>query len=86
MRAVNFYLGKFAALELVDASLKANLIDLIKTKFKTIITAEQIKVSKDGGIYLKIKPALKSEIFIHRDALARDLATHLAQSTPRRII
>lgn len=80
MEAVKLFLGKFADLERPDWKTKQALITSVRQKTGLDLPAEAIMI-KRHGIYLNLPPALKSLIFIHREAISAGLAAALKQPT-----
>ena len=72
MQQVSFFLEKFKTLGADSVSVKEAFIKSAQKIFNIKIELSDIQI-KNGTIYIKAHPALKSEIFLKREALLREL-------------
>lgn len=70
---ISIYLNKFSNLELKDSVLKSTIIDSINEILGVNLDKKIIKVTSGGVICLKVDPVLRSEVFINKAKLIKQL-------------
>ena len=82
MEQISFFLEKFKTLGLDSALMKQIFIETVQKNLKTTLSKEDIEI-RDGTVYVKAHPALKSELRIKQQALLEELSSILG---PTKII
>ncbi|MDO8590633.1 MAG: hypothetical protein Q7R65_01500 [bacterium] len=73
MEQISFFLEKFKTLGLDSALIKKVFIEEVEKILNTKISSDDIKI-KEGILYVKAHPALKSELFIKRQLFIDELS------------
>ena len=82
MEQIKLYFKKFEGLTIPHADLRAALQLAIQKRFGVVIDEKDIRV-QEWTIYLTARPALKSELFIHREAGLADVEEILERENKR---
>lgn len=85
MREVKFFLAKYQGLTSSDAALKKILIEVVAKHTGVKLEPTEIQVAK-SVVYLKTKPAAKSEIFLHRQQIFSDLNKIMKKTTSQHFV
>ncbi len=78
MERLSFYLEKFHLPLPYELTLKKTLAEIIQQKFGAEISSKNINL-QGRTLYLKVKPALKSAILIHREEILAELQKKLQE-------
>lgn len=76
MEQISFFLEKFKTLGLENVAIKQAFIEQIKSVFHTTLASNDVTV-KDGTVYVRAHPTLKSELYIKRELLLTKLSSIL---------
>lgn len=81
------FFKKFSKLAPPEAHIKNALKKIISERVGTEISLDSIKISGGGEkgsvVYLNCHPALKSEIFLHKQDILADLKAALGNKAPK---
>lgn len=84
MESLKLYLTKFRGILPVDGLVKQAVISAVAKHAGVKLKTTDIQVTNQV-IYLKTRPAIKSEIFLRREAISEEIAAILSQRH-RRIV
>lgn len=76
MEQISFFLERFKTLGLDSSLVKEAFIETVRKNLKITLSKEDVEV-RDGTVYVKAHPALKSELRIKRQALLAELSSIL---------
>ncbi|MEA1929538.1 MAG: hypothetical protein U9M92_01455 [Patescibacteria group bacterium] len=85
MDQIKLYLEKFKDWRPTDAALKDALQEIIKGRWQEDVSNDDIRLA-GFTVYLRIKPILRSEIMLHREAIMAELVEKLGQKAPKKLI
>ncbi len=76
MEKISFFLEKFKSLGLGDIAVKKIFSELVEKHLNLKLELADI-VIREGVLYVKASPALKSELFIKRQFFLKELSNNL---------
>lgn len=76
MEKISFFLEKFKELGFESALIKKIFIEEVEKVLSAKISPEDIKVNA-GVLLVKAEPALKSELYLKRELILRELSKNL---------
>lgn len=88
MERIEFYLEKFRRFLPPGTAIKNSLKEIIKNKLGVAIDDQNIRIS-GRTVYLKLRPPLKTEIFLRREEILSELNEILAKhqaNPPRQLV
>ena len=85
MQGIHFFLEKFRHLVPADKELKEAVVAAVKQVTGRDLPVADVSVQK-WNVYIKTKPALKSEIFLNHEEINQALERALASRRPRRVV
>lgn len=85
MKPIKFFIGRFDNWVPSAVQVKKTVQKVIRERLKTDIEPKQIKISS-GIIYLDVPSPLKSEIFLHREEILRELQKELGRQLVQKIL
>ena len=84
MEQISFFLEKFKSLGLTASEAKRIFLDAVKIILSIELPVGDITY-KDGTMYVKAEPAIKSELFLKQRIILRELAKNLGPIKIRNI-
>ena len=85
MEQIRLYLAKFKDWRPADTDLKEALREIIQRRWSVEVKNDDIHLS-GFTVYLKVKPILRSELVIHREAIMKELEEKLGPKVPRKVV
>ena len=73
MEKISFFLEKFKSVGLETVALKQTFIEQVEKVLHTKLPPENVTI-KDGVLFVRAEPALKSELYLKRELLVSELA------------
>lgn len=84
MEQISFFLEKFKNLGLASEAVKRAFIETVEKTTGASLPPGSVAV-KDDTIFVKARPALKSELFIKREQILAGLFKLLGKAAPARL-